>query len=119
MLTPLTFTSSITVDLVLINLIRESPIVEYLRVNPLTTRLATDDAVNREAYMLDPSIDRFAIVTNLQELASRTTVVLEKPVKVLFSKSTSRLFPLNYKSTFSEYPFIRLPLIDIYLCEGY
>ena len=95
MLTPLTFTSSITADLVLINLKRESPTVEYLKVSPLTTRFATDYAVTREAFKLDLSIDRFAIVTNLQELASRTTLVLEKSVKVLFSKSTSRLFPLN------------------------
>jgi hypothetical protein len=94
-LTLLTFTSSITVDLVFINLIRDPSTVDSLRVSPLTTRFATDYADKREAYMFDLSIDRFAIVTNLLELASRTTVVLEKPVKVLFSKSTSRLFPLN------------------------
>ena len=95
MLTIFTFTSSITVDLVFINLIRDSPTVDSLRVSPFITRLATDYADTREAYMLDLSIDRFAIVTNLQEVASRMTLVLEKPVKVLFSKSTSRLFPLN------------------------
>lgn len=34
--------------------------------------------------MLDSLIDKFAIMTDLQELACRTTLVLEKPVKVLF-----------------------------------
>lgn len=59
------------------------------------TRLANDYAVTREAYILDPSIERFVIETNRQELASRTTVVLEKLVKVLFSKCACRLFPEN------------------------
>ena len=64
-------------------------------MTPLTTRLATDDMVAREAFILDPSIEIFVIETNRQELASRMTVVLEKLVKVLFSKCACRLFPEN------------------------
>jgi hypothetical protein len=78
--------SSINAEiLVVFNLIRDSPKVESLMIRPLTVKFTTDDAYTREANMLDPSIDRFAIVTDLQELASRTKLVLDKSVKVLFS----------------------------------
>jgi hypothetical protein len=111
-LTLVTLMSSITAeDLIFINLIRVSPKVESLMARPLTVTLSTDDADTRDANMLDPSIERFAIVNDLQELASSTTLVLDKLVKVLLSKETSRLFPENEKSTFSEYPLNRLPLI--------
>ena len=104
--------SSITTeDLVFINLIRDSPTVESLMVWSLTVKFTTDDAETRDANMLELSIERFATVTELQELASSTTLVLDKSVKVLFSNLTSRLFPENEKSTFSEYPLNRLPLI--------
>ncbi len=77
MLTLLINTSSIVELLVFINLIRDSPTVESLIVRPLTTSFSTDDTETREADMLDPSIERFAIVTDLQELARTTAMVLE------------------------------------------
>jgi len=53
-LTLITLTSSITDDIVFINLISDWPTEESLRVSPLTTRLATDDALIRQAFILDP-----------------------------------------------------------------
>jgi hypothetical protein len=54
-------------------------------VRPLTVKFTTDFAETRDANILNLSNERFTIVTDLQELASMMTLVLDKSVKVLFS----------------------------------